>query len=224
MRNDVPGGAEGLLVPPAGVAKAGGARARVLIELRAQIRAIEQVPVSLANPPAPGTALPRPACSLSSPTFSVKPAQARRAARAEARSLPRWPRGARFCPCHDCRAGGRAGERPGSRAVVPHQERRAGMGTPLWGGLARLRPRPGAVSHRRGQNGRGRRLGPRRGAEEPGVRGRLGASRDQGAARRPPSQPCRAGRAHAVPASFKPSATGASRHPHPLAHRGKEKC
>ena len=67
MRNDVPGGAEGLLVPPAGVAKAGGARARVLIELRAQIRAIEQVPVSLANPPAPGTALPRPACSLSSP-------------------------------------------------------------------------------------------------------------------------------------------------------------
>ena len=64
MRNDVPGGAEGLLVPPAGVAKAGGARARVLIELRAQIRAIEQVPVSLANPPAPGTALPRPACSL----------------------------------------------------------------------------------------------------------------------------------------------------------------
>lgn len=71
MRNDVPGGAEGLLVPPAGVAKAGGARARVLIELRAQIRAIEQVPVSLANPPAPGTALPRPACSLSSPLFPL---------------------------------------------------------------------------------------------------------------------------------------------------------
>ena len=66
MRNDVPGGAEGLLVPPAGVAKAGGARARVLIEhLRAQIRALEQVPVSLAIPPAPGAAPPRPACSLS---------------------------------------------------------------------------------------------------------------------------------------------------------------
>ncbi len=67
MRNDVPGGAEGLLVPPAGVAKAGGARARVLIELRAQIRALEQVPVSLANPPAPGAGPPRPACSLSFP-------------------------------------------------------------------------------------------------------------------------------------------------------------
>jgi protein ImuA len=65
VRNDVPGGAEGLLVPPAGVVKAGGARARVLIELRAQIRALEQVPVSLANPPAPGAGPPRPACSLS---------------------------------------------------------------------------------------------------------------------------------------------------------------
>jgi len=51
VRNDVPGGDTGLLVPPPGVAKAGGARARVLIErLRAQIRALEQVPVSLASP------------------------------------------------------------------------------------------------------------------------------------------------------------------------------
>lgn len=68
MCNDVPGGAEGLLVPPAGVERAGGARGRVLIEqLRASIRALEQVPVSLAIPPAPGTAPPHPACSLSSP-------------------------------------------------------------------------------------------------------------------------------------------------------------
>ena len=71
MRNDVPGGDNGLLVPPPGVAKAGGARARVLIEhLRAQIRALEQVPVSLAIPPAPGAAPPRPACSLSAPEWS----------------------------------------------------------------------------------------------------------------------------------------------------------
>src|ERR1700746_1677644 len=64
LRNDVPGGAEGFLVPPAGVERAGGAR--VLIEqLRASIRALEQVPVSLAIPPAPGTALSHPACSLS---------------------------------------------------------------------------------------------------------------------------------------------------------------
>src|SRR6188472_2425037 len=68
LRNDVPVGAEGLLVPPAGVERAGGARGRVLIEqLRASIRALEQVPVSLAIPPAPGTAPPHPACSLSSP-------------------------------------------------------------------------------------------------------------------------------------------------------------
>jgi protein ImuA len=67
VRNDVPGGAAGILVPPAGVEKAGGARGRVLIEhLRAQIRALEQVPVSLAIPPAPGAAPPRPACPLSS--------------------------------------------------------------------------------------------------------------------------------------------------------------
>jgi protein ImuA len=72
VSNDVPGGAEGVLVPPAGVAKAGGARARVLIEhLRAEICALEQVPVSLANPPAPGAAPPRSACSLSSHQFPL---------------------------------------------------------------------------------------------------------------------------------------------------------
>jgi hypothetical protein len=60
VRNDVPGGAEGLLVPPAGVARAGGTPGRVLIEqLRASIRALEQVPVSLGLPPARGTAPPR---------------------------------------------------------------------------------------------------------------------------------------------------------------------
>jgi hypothetical protein len=72
VRNDVPGGAEGFLVSPAGVEKAGGARAKVLIEhLREQIRALEQVPVSLAIPPAPGAAPPRSACSLLSPPTSV---------------------------------------------------------------------------------------------------------------------------------------------------------
>lgn len=70
MRNDVPGGAEGLLVPPAGVARAGGTPGRVLIEqLRASIRALEQVPVSLGLPPAPGPAPSRPACSLSLESF-----------------------------------------------------------------------------------------------------------------------------------------------------------
>jgi len=68
--NDVPDGADGLLVPPAGVARAGGIPGRVLVEqLRASIRALEQVPVSLGLPPAPGPAPSRPACSLSLPSF-----------------------------------------------------------------------------------------------------------------------------------------------------------
>jgi len=68
VRSDSPDGKSGLLVLPAGVAKAGGARARVLIEhLRAEISALEQVPVSLAIPPAPEAAPPPLACSLSSP-------------------------------------------------------------------------------------------------------------------------------------------------------------
>jgi len=66
VRNNVPGGDHRGLVPPAGVEKrAGGPTGRVLIEqLRASIRALEQVPVSLATPPAPGAAPSRPACSL----------------------------------------------------------------------------------------------------------------------------------------------------------------
>jgi protein ImuA len=66
VRNDVPGGGSGLLVLPAGVEeRAGGAPGRVLIEeLRASIRALEQVPVSLGLPPVPGAAPPHPACSL----------------------------------------------------------------------------------------------------------------------------------------------------------------
>jgi protein ImuA len=72
VRSGVPGGAEGSFVPLAGAAEADGARARVLIEhLRAQIRALEQVPVSLAIPPAPGAAPPHPACSFSSPSFAI---------------------------------------------------------------------------------------------------------------------------------------------------------
>ena len=66
LRNNVPGGDSSSLRPPAGVEKrAGGQAGRVLIEqLRASIRALEKVPVSLAKPPAPGAAPSRPACSL----------------------------------------------------------------------------------------------------------------------------------------------------------------
>ena len=67
MRNNAAGSDNGDRVSLAGVEKrAGGPTGKVLIEqLRASIRALEQVPVSLAPPPAPGAALPRPACSLS---------------------------------------------------------------------------------------------------------------------------------------------------------------
>jgi len=72
VRSDSPDGKSGVLVPPAGVAKAGGARARVLIEhLRAEISALEQVPVSLAIPPALEAAPPPLACSLSSPPLPL---------------------------------------------------------------------------------------------------------------------------------------------------------
>ena len=146
----------------------------------------------------------------------------RRPARVAGRSLSRWARFARFRPGHDRRAGRRARRRAGSRAVVPHQERRARMGTPLWTRLARLRPRPFAFSYRRGEDGGRRRLGPGRRTEEPGVERSLGASRDQGAARCPPSQPRRAGHAHAMPAALEPSAPRPARDADPLAHRRKE--
>jgi protein ImuA len=72
MRNNVPDGDPSALVPPAGVEeRAGGPTGRALIEqLRASIRALEQVPVSLATPPAPGAAPSRSACSLTSPSPS----------------------------------------------------------------------------------------------------------------------------------------------------------
>src|SRR5262245_31580804 len=91
VRSDVPGGA-GSLVQPAGIAKADGARARVLIEhLRAQVRALEQVPVSLANPPAPGAAPPHPACSFSPSLVIAGPDPAIHPRSAPPRSL-RMPR------------------------------------------------------------------------------------------------------------------------------------
>ena len=72
MRNNVPDGDSSDLVPLTGVEdRAGGFPGRVLIEqLRASVRALEQVPVSLAPPPTPGAAHPRPACSLSSSQLS----------------------------------------------------------------------------------------------------------------------------------------------------------
>ncbi len=74
LRNNVPDGDSSSLGPPAGVEKrAGGLTGRVLIEqLRASIRALEKVPVSLATPPAPGAAPSRPACSLT-PSSALTP-------------------------------------------------------------------------------------------------------------------------------------------------------
>jgi protein ImuA len=73
VRNNVPGGENVGEFLPSGVERAGGAGGEGLIEhLRERIRVLEQVPVSLAFPPAPDAGpLPRPACSLLSPTPSV---------------------------------------------------------------------------------------------------------------------------------------------------------
>jgi len=73
VRNDVPGGKNVGEFLPSGVEKAGGAGGEGLIEhLRERIRVLEQVPVSLAFPPAPDTGpLPRPACSLLDPVPSL---------------------------------------------------------------------------------------------------------------------------------------------------------
>ena len=68
MRNDVPDGENVGEFRTSGVERAGGAGGEGLIEqLRERIRVLEQVPVSLAFPPAPDTGLPRSACSLLSP-------------------------------------------------------------------------------------------------------------------------------------------------------------
>jgi protein ImuA len=72
VRNNVPGGESVGEFLPAGVERAGGARGEALIEsLRDEIAKLEQVPVSLAFPPAPGQAATlSPACSLLSPGLS----------------------------------------------------------------------------------------------------------------------------------------------------------
>jgi len=54
VRNNVPGGENVGEFLPSGVERAGGATVEGLIEqLRERIRVLEQVPVSLAFPPAP---------------------------------------------------------------------------------------------------------------------------------------------------------------------------
>jgi hypothetical protein len=72
VRNNVPGGENVGEFLPSGVDRAGEARVEGLIEhLRERIHVLEQVPVSLAFPPAPDAGLPRLACSLLSPAPSV---------------------------------------------------------------------------------------------------------------------------------------------------------
>ena len=268
MRNDVPGGAEGLLVPPAGVARAGGTPGRVLIEqLRASVRALEQVPVSLGLPPAPGTGPSRPACSLFSPPsdlstspgkgeddaaqlaasggglvmafrespeplpgpfplqgkgISPRQALAVRAARDQAGLLPRRPRRSRLRPCRTRSRRGQARAQR-SRALVPDPRHRARMGAPLRTRPHRPGPRPRLFPHRRDQDGARRRLGARRGAEEPGAHRRAWPGRDQGRAREPPPRSSRAGLAHALSPPLRSHARmpadGSPRNAHPLARR-----
>ena len=203
MRNDVPGGAEGLLVPPAGVAKAGGARARVLIEHYARKSArSSRFPCLWPIPPHRARPLPAPPALFLPSLSSARPGnpqapllarchwhgcpiagspasgmtaippfeQARRAGCTRSSLKPtRWPAALGFALAMIAE---QAGERASARDLVLWcltKQRRAGMGTPLWARPHRLWPRPRAFSHRRGQDGRRRRLGSGRRAEEPGA-------------------------------------------------------
>ena len=214
MRNNVPGGDHSGLVPPAGVEKrAGGPTGRVLIEqLRASIRALEQVPVSLATPPAPGAAPSRPACSLLLPpptTTATSPLSALQQGglhEIKPQAYRDTPAALGFALSVIA-----AAALTNCRGLVLWCLTRAagaGMGAPLWPGSLQSRPRPGALSHRRGAHRRGRRLGPGRRAEERRARRLPRASRDQDSACRPPPRPCRASLPHPVPSPLRPWSTG----------------
>lgn len=81
MRNNVPGGEAVGAFPPPGVATAGGATGESPIErLRSKVKALEQVPVSLAFSPASGSEPSRPACSFFSADESPSPQERAEAA------------------------------------------------------------------------------------------------------------------------------------------------
>ena len=235
MRNNVPGGENVGEFPPSGVERAGGARGEGLIErLRRRIRALEQVPVSLAFPPAPGAGLPRPACSLllspcivssypsplpgkEAPPLSKLAAGGLHEIRAAAyRDQPAALAfalaflGERLAQARQCLA----------RTVVPDGESRARMGRPLRSGPARLRSRPSPFSHRRDAQYAGRGLGPGRRTEERGLRRRPGTGRGQGAARRQASWACRPNEPHPLSSPLRASGRRSARDAYPLAHRG----
>ena len=234
MRSDVPGGAEGLLVPPAGVAEAGGARARVLIEhLRAQIRALEQVPVSLAIPPAPGAAPPHPACSLS---------------HLECSSLEgalRAPQDDATGPLHKLWEGGlheikpdASGDWPAALAfalaVIAQQaaqvERRGLVlwcltnkavrewGRPYGPGLIASGLNPARLLIVMARNEDDAAWALEEGLKSSRADRGACRDRDQDAAHGAPSQPRRSSRAHAMPPALEPSTRKPPRHHHNLAY------
>ncbi len=240
MRNDVPGGAEGLLVPPAGVAKAGGARARVLIEhLRAQIRALEQVPVSLAIPPAPGAAPPHPACSLAplilrnaSDAFGWRSDSCARRAR---------PQDDATGPLHKLWEGGlheikpeAYGDGPAALAfalaVIAEQaaqvERRdlvlwcltnkaaREWGRPYGPGLIASGLDPALLLIVMARNADDAAWALEEGLKSRALIAALAGIEIKTPLMRPPSQPCRASLAHAMPAALGSSTRKPSRHPH----------
>ena len=229
MRNNVPDGDKSALVPPAGVEeRAGGPTGRVLIEqLRASIRALEQVPVSLAIPPAPGAAPSRPACSLTPP---------------RAPDIPSAP-----SPLEPLHQGG-------SHEIKPHAYRdtpaglafalsviaeiqRQGPGLVLWC-MTGFKPANGGglmvlVFSKQGST---RRVSRRRDAQrqeaawalEEGLKSTAldrssGPNRDQNPAYGPAPRPCRPRRRNAVLPPHRPWRGKSPRHAHALAdcHGGK---
>ena len=140
MRNNVPGGEDGLLVPLAGVEKrAGGPTGRVLIEqLRASIRALEQVPVSLAFPPHRARPLPVPPALYLPPSNDNEErplgASSKAGSTSSTERLSDTPAALGFALAV-ITATARTMSRP--RFLVPDPHRRARMGAPLWSGSFR---------------------------------------------------------------------------------------
>ncbi len=208
-----------------------GLRGRVLIEqLRASIRALEQVPVSLASPPAPGAALSRPACSLSASHPSNDNRDNPLAALCQGGLHEIKPHAYRDTPAGlgfilsviaqaltNCR---------GLVLWCLTTGRRPGMGPPLWAGPSARRSRPRTLPRCRDAHRPGERLGPGRRPEERRARRLRRPTGDQDPACRPPPRPCRASRPHPVSSPLPPRGGRGARHALPLAHchGGKRPC
>ena len=253
MRNDVPDGENVGEFRTSGVERAGGAGGEGLIEqLRERIRVLEQVPVSLAFPPAPDTGpLPRPACSLLAPVPSFPLPSLSVPANANPSPLPGEGSGPRAqIPWSKLAANGLHEIKPAAYrdapsalafalAFIGDRLTRRESASPLlwclteraareWGapygpGLIAFGLDPALVLIVQARNAYGCCLGAGRRAEGGGLHRRSRPDRGEGADHRKTPRACRASEPHPLPAPLRASRRWPPRHPHPLACRGGAK-